>query len=232
MNERPLSLNAVMSLAAILGHKTETRRPVVIARNVLHDLEKRCRAIGAREAMEEFGYYRPGVRGNYGPPGTGLWLREPGRVGECLDDGHGYEISIQYLADKAWRTMPFPKRMLTPALPPWAYYCHGIPNGIFREAARYKSEVLEVRLELLQDITEEGARAEGAIDWWCGLSPDEQAKHFCGCSVSLDSDKEGPDPRDAFAMLWDSIYGKRPGLSWNCSPWVFVTGFKPMEPAA
>lgn len=32
--------------------------------------------------------------------------------------------------------------------------------------------------------------------------------------------------RDRFRVLWNRIYGRRPGCSWDDNPWVWVVGFK------
>lgn len=81
--------------------------------------------------------------------------------------------------------------------------------------------VLVVRAERLQDITEEGARAEGCPPC-IGIS---------ACGGGCDS-CPSHNPRQWYASLWNSIYGKRPGFAWEDCPWVFVTAFKPMEPRA
>ena len=39
----------------------------------------------------------------------------------------------------------------------------------------------------------------------------------------------GALPRIAFANLWDSIHGKRPGCSWDANPWVWAISFQRVE---
>lgn len=56
--------------------------------------------------------------------------------------------------------------------------------------------VESVRAERVQDITEDDARAEGVQ------------------TVA------------EFAVLWDSIYGGKPGLHWDANPWVWVYEFR------
>lgn len=75
--------------------------------------------------------------------------------------------------------------------------------------------VESVRAERVQDITEDDARAEG-VDTDCpiGYIPAYQA---------------GPHSY-VFAQLWDSIYGCKSGLRWDDSPWVWVYGFRRMDP--
>lgn len=94
-------------------------------------------------------------------------------------------------------------------------------------AARTFMRVTDVRVERIQDISDDDAKTEGALDWFYALSPDEQAKHFCDCSVALDGDKDGPDSRDAFAMLWDSL--AKPGTTWADNPLVWAYSFERCE---
>lgn len=85
-----------------------------------------------------------------------------------------------------------------------------------REAARIFLRVTDVRVERLQDITEEQARAEGAID----------NRHFLH---SPDNEYETlHSAREHFAGIWDStikpadhdLYG------WDANPWVWVIEFE------
>jgi hypothetical protein len=77
-----------------------------------------------------------------------------------------------------------------------------------RWASRLTLEVVSVRVERLQDITEADAEAEG-------LARNE------------DFDR-GPyaNAREEFAQLWNSINGKR--APWVSNPWVWVITFKPL----
>ncbi len=84
-----------------------------------------------------------------------------------------------------------------------------------KEAARIWLKVMDVRVERLQDITEEQAQAEG-------------------CSSGM---LTGPcSARWKFEELWNSTL-KKPDLdlySWDANPWVWVIEFerceKPEEP--
>ena len=125
----------------------------------------------------------------YGQPGDRLWVRET--WAPSLVEGAIYRATSK----------ANPIR--------WAPSIH-MP----RWACRLVLEVLTVRVERLQDITEEGAKAEGvSLDWY-----HRDAGH--GYYESY---------RDGFECLWNSIYGKRPGLAWEDNPWVWVTGFRKME---
>ncbi|EOT6765125.1 hypothetical protein ACOA15_002383 [Klebsiella oxytoca] len=89
-----------------------------------------------------------------------------------------------------------------------------------RAASRILLEITDVRVERLNAISEEDARAEGIIDGGC-LNCGEPEP--CGCA------NPEPDATDAFAYLWQSIYGQE---SWNANPWVWVIEFKRVEGGA
>ncbi|ENZ7751176.1 hypothetical protein U4L13_07675 [Klebsiella pneumoniae] len=89
-----------------------------------------------------------------------------------------------------------------------------------RWASRILLEITNVRVERLNGISEEDARAEGIIDGGC-LNCGEPEP--CGCA------NPEPDATDAFAYLWQSIYGQE---NWNANPWVWVISFKRIEGGA
>lgn len=96
-----------------------------------------------------------------------------------------------------------------------------------RVAARIWLEVLEVRLQLLQDITQDDAKAEGAFSGNYGpYAANWSMVPVTGTEQCLGS------PQMAFANAWNCIHG---GEHWNCksgpSPWdlnphVFVVTFR------
>jgi hypothetical protein len=83
-----------------------------------------------------------------------------------------------------------------------------------RKAARLFLEVKGVRIERVQDITEEDARAEG-VDGGCLTCGESEP---CGCNNPC------PDCRDAFIWLWNHLNSKR-GYPWDSNPYVYVYEF-------
>lgn len=79
-------------------------------------------------------------------------------------------------------------------------------------------EITDVRIEQLQDISEEQARAEGITDGGCTSCGNNEP---CGC------DTPSPSAVDSFFYLWDSIYGNG---SFTANPWVWVVEFKRVTP--
>jgi hypothetical protein len=83
-------------------------------------------------------------------------------------------------------------------------------------AARTWLEVTGVRAERLQEITEEGAIAEGVPPW----DFDPQQPMTTG-ELGADSPYRG-----GFAVVWDDINEKH---TWKSNPWVWVYQFKLLE---
>ena len=83
-----------------------------------------------------------------------------------------------------------------------------------RWASRLTLRITSVRVERVQDITEEDARAEGASRSHQGDRP-----HFSRHPVPNDTHRLG------FVHIWDSINAGR-GFGWDANPWVWVIGFE------
>lgn len=84
-----------------------------------------------------------------------------------------------------------------------------------REAARIFLKVTNVRVERVQDITEEDAKAEGCITFMEKIG-DGKSKDVLEFDLTA---------RDAFVELWNNINAKR-GYSWDTNPWVWVYEFE------
>jgi hypothetical protein len=82
-----------------------------------------------------------------------------------------------------------------------------------RWASRITLEIAAVRVERLQDISEDDARAEGITDGGC-LN--------CGNPEPCECASPEPSARDAFCYLWHQIHGCN---SWHTNPWVWVVEF-------
>ena len=170
-----------MVQAILEGRKTQTRRVV------------KPQPIGERLALDmwEDGIVR---QCPYGLPGDRLWVRETfarfeGDSPNDFETGDGwiYRASVQPEHDDGIK---------------WRPSIH-MP----REASRILLEITDVRIERLQEITEEDARAEG-----------EKADVFLGDTATAIV---------PFALRWDDIYG--PGV-YAMNPWVWVITFKRIQP--
>lgn len=245
MKERGMIFNGEMVRAILDGRKTQTRRimkpqpepcprgghwwPSNVFKTMLH----------VEEEMQNVKGGWGGLVGDacpFGDVGDRIWVRETwGVVSHAFsDDG----LMIDWVPDRpttAIHEMPFGN----------GYYSgHAIyaADGDFtwgdddgyedgrscwkpsihmpKAASRILLEITDVRVERLNAISEEDARAEGIIDGGC-LNCGEPEP--CGCA------NPEPDATDAFAYLWQSIYGQE---SWNANPWVWVISFERIEGGA
>jgi hypothetical protein len=132
----------------------------------------------------------------YGVPGDQLWVRETFNVG-WLDGG-----KVLYRADGGSA-----KDAGYPHEPTWR-------PSIFmpRACSRITLELTEVRVQRLQEISEEDALAEGTGDW-------AMESNAIITSVTM---------RNAFSKLWDFINKKR-GFGWDVNPWVWALTFRRLE---
>ena len=84
-----------------------------------------------------------------------------------------------------------------------------------RSFSRILVEITSIKVERLQEISEEDAQAEGCVN---------------NVRLAANSlDYTGHYARDRFITLWDSINGKNEAHSWQANPWVWVVEFKRLE---
>jgi len=185
---KPIIFSTPMVQAILDGRKTQTRRVVKIngcpITSPKESLELTKEGLIYHSFCSMSGYYKPLCQ-----PGDILWVRETWLK---ADDGYYYKADIK---------VPSESENLRKT------YGYKWRPSIFmpREAARIFLLVKDVRVERLQDITEEDAIAEG-IRIGIGGEP------YFSC-------------RDAFVALWNSINTKR-GYGWDTNPWVWVYEFE------
>lgn len=88
-----------------------------------------------------------------------------------------------------------------------------------KEAARIWLKVTDVRIERLQDVTEDGAKAEGAIDNRGFIhSPENEYDRI-------------HTAREHFIKIWNSTIKKFDidRYGWDANPWVWVIEFERCE---
>lgn len=146
----------------------------------------------------------------YGQPGDILWVRESW----CLKTPYGPED--YYFGYKAGDTGVMIKAS--------EKYDYKSPDVYFpsihmpKEACRIKLLVKSVRVERLQDITEQDAIAEGVSRY--PKSPIYGYKNY------QDSDGYFLTAKESFKSLWQSINGPD---SWDANPWVWVVEFERVQ---
>ena len=221
MKARPILFKPDMVRAILDGRKTQTRRivkPLAGAgwrpETAHGDALRLGKITSPHPKKGRFGLFmrreiHPGS-GKYehdlvpcpcGAPGDLLWCRETWQVSEFPD----YEPPMYLYAANPSDHSELRERGLS-----WRPSIH-MP----RHASRLTLEITDVRVERLQDISEEDARAEGIVDGGC-LNCGEPEP--CACA------EPAPDARDAFIHLWRSINGEE---SWTANPWVWVVEFHP-----
>lgn len=227
MTERGMIFNGEMVRAILDGRKTQTRRIMKIQPE--HSGFGLRRVIDSKNGSDDGKYFWSlsdacglKIRSKsftcpFGSVGDRIWVREAFRVHSRATD----VATLVYKASErnSWteQTNRVPVSVCNkPATPEkWTPSLH-MP----RWASRLLLEITDVRVERLNAISEEDARAEGIIDGGC-LNCGEPEP--CGCA------NPEPDATDAFAYLWQSIYGQE---SWNANPWVWVIEFKHVEGGA
>ena len=208
MTDRPIIFSAPMVRALLDGRKTQTRRvlkrqPKVLKNGIWYRPYPVLRPLqwsylhGDKVAGFVDVSYAPGDR---------LYVRE-----QCATWGRGperepVEFPVAYAADDTeWDDIKHDARnsktgdewKIRPSIhmPRWA--------------SRLTLTVTDVRVQRLQEISQDDAKAEGIASsrggWWSGA--DGQA---------------GDTPRAAFALLWNSLHG--PG-AWAENPWIVALTF-------
>lgn len=206
MKERPILFSGPMVRAVLDGRKTMTRRVVdPDLAGMLEDGCASCEQVIETDATPMGGL--PAMRFcPYGLPGDHLWVRET--FAFCDNCGH-----LNFAA-----TVNRPRNCLAcdDFIGPWK-------PSIFmpRAESRITLGLVDVRVERLQEISEDDARAEGAEPYngRLGLTLPSGA-------VDVDS---GPY-REGFALLWNGLNERR-GFPWKRNPWVWVMVFKAVASA-
>lgn len=218
MKDRPILFSGPMIRALLEGRKTQTRRIVKPQPNCKpHLLVVRDR-LSAMWGVPET-HSNEVVPCPYGQPGDLLWVRETWAMESnlCYQDvydkpgnplgpvrWHGNEEEGRWFDCPRYRASEPETLLVTPddesgEKMRWKPSIH-MP----RWAARLTLELTDVRIERVQDISEEDAQAEGVI-----LRP-TPVHRFA-------------DHRIAFTVLWESINGP---TAWNLNPWVWALTFR------
>ncbi|AMV20444.1 hypothetical protein [Planctomyces sp. SH-PL14] len=154
----------------------------------------------------------------YRPDGH-FWMKEP-----CWQHGHNYrhdfgesgEWEICWSGDRQVRFDEPPKA----EGPGWdRVQWKKIPSiHMPRWASRLTLEITGIKVERLQDISEEDAIAEG-------IEPVRQIWKLYGKREQWEAEATG-QPIKSFLSLWESINGDG---SWALNPWIWAIDFKRIE---
>lgn len=204
MNEKPILFKADMVRAILDGRKTQTRRILKVQPDEYAVMAGPGTCELVHDSSEEM-FNSEQLACPYGHPCDRLWVRETWRH---LDGGAVYDAAGGIVDSFEPETI---YRASKPnSYGPWRPSIH-MP----RWASRIQLEITGIRVERLQDISEEDAIAEG-------IEVDE-----CGHAIRKDDQVAWGSAKGAYAELWESING--PG-SWDVNPWVWVIEFRRIKP--
>lgn len=218
---KPILFNAEMARAILDGRKTCTRRlvkpqpdekhtfPLGFVTDSTEKKEVGCFGFGINEYGGSIQYAKSPYQS-----GDTLYVRETvwQKTGHYLDvDGETKAVwcnEFKYVAsDEKPETG-------------WNYSWAKRPSiHMPKEAARIWLKVTDVRVERLQEITEDGAKAEGAIDNRGFIhSPENEYDRI-------------HTARDHFIKIWNSTIKKSDldRYGWGANPWVWVIEFERCE---
>ncbi|EPK5021541.1 hypothetical protein V3396_06605 [Pseudomonas aeruginosa] len=205
--ERPILFNEQMVRAILEGRKTVTRRVMKPQPDFLGSMVDPNTPFKTLDAGLHARITCP-----YGEPGDRLWVREAWAADAQVDAIAPRDLSQ---GEPIWYPADFSVRQTG---------CSMISKGrgrpsihMPRWASRVLLEITAVRVERLQDISEEQALAEGVHG-----EPCDHARQACsdiGCW--------GDTAKGAFGFLWEQLNGAG---AWQANPWVWVVEFKRVTP--
>lgn len=191
--EKPILFSGPMVRALLEGRKSQTRRLIntkATARGgpYLFDgswTDSYVMDPGNASRRERSYPYRIGDR---------LWVREAlTRSGGYISYAADFKVRRPYtIWPHTWKQDPRPSIHMP------------------RNLSRLTLTVTDVRVQRLQEISEEDARAEG-LSW---VAP--------SWGIPGMPETWGADPRAAFSTLWNSLHGSD---AWSANPWVVAVSF-------
>ena len=209
--ERPIVFSGEMVKAILAGEKTQTRRivkpqPLEAGFGISAEVHPYCTGTAWPLAYYE---RRAGVWNSskplicpFGQAGNVLWVREV-----TFSDG----AELYYLADGDCCTQ-------IPECQCWDVGKPKIKPSIFmlKKFCRIRLKITNIRIERLQDISEDDAKAEGVTPFEgdCGY-PDSFGCECCYTATMM------------FENVWQRINGKK--YPWEANPWVWVIEFEKIE---
>ncbi|HDY86590.1 MAG TPA: hypothetical protein ENH82_00570 [bacterium] len=203
MKERPILFSGEMVRAILDRRKTQTCRVIKGIDGVWKSIEENHSEVEPNKAFiqNQYGDYSD-MPCPYGKPGDRLWMRErfllsTGEFAPTLEEEMSKKPIPMYYADDNPRYRDKDKWKPSIHMPRWA--------------SRILLEIVDIRVERLQDIGMKDIIAEG-ID----------GEHRKGRMASIEQ------LRSRFRNLWDSINKKR-GYGWAANPWVWKISFKVLD---
>ena len=234
---KPILFTDEMVRAILAGLKTKTRRPLKPQPD--DDAKIMIGEMGSSKGVAFIGNSTSGghvtrIVSPYGQVGDRLWIRETFCLEHQVESDQPPPFTdgrpILYLRDgiecskeeaEIWLQ---PHYRATDPTPELAYEdSDGEPTVRWkpaihmpRWASRITLEITDIRIERVQEITEEEARAEGVLPCPHPLSKDDEC---------LDCYLDAGEYVCSFLNLWNRLYAKK-GLGVDVNPWVWVITFR------
>ncbi len=219
MNEKPILFSGEMVRAILEGRKTQTRRVMKV--------QPDCKGVLGTTPAGDLIYHWPHNEKQIYyckfPYDHRLWVRENFSIEKIAWNGESMccdrvvwkaDRCAQYYLNGSTVSSPFylPSKY-EPFRAKWKPSIH-MP----RWASRLLLDVVRVRVERVQDITRDDAKAEGVSGVW--VNPPANEQHYQRVMLN---------PYVAnYSVLWDEINGER-GFGWDVNPWVWVLEYFPYE---
>ena len=204
MKERPILMCGEMVRATLEERKTKTRRivhPRKMLAGYVRTLELQCMlddVASFKNCMDESVM----IHCPYGMKGDRLWVRET--FSPCTHKPNCGGVYFRADGDHnsganhgPWKPSIF--------MPRWA--------------SRITLEIVSVKVERVQEISEEDAVSEGVTPPKTPITEPDGSQHMAW----------GYEYRYGFEKLWNGINAKR-GFGWDVNPWVWVVEFKRVTP--
>jgi len=191
-----------MVQSIIAGSKTQTRRVVKPPKEFIGDW-----------FLQHVNFVRSRVNCPFGEIGDVLWVRET----FCPTGSNEYlhiETNLPFFYKADVKEVEFAKEMMPNYGWKWK-------PSIFmpKDAARIWLKITAIRVERLNDISDEDAKNEG-------IKLSEHSSENVDLWYRYDDGSYTFLPQTSFRTLWESINGKD---SWNSNPWVWVIEFERIE---
>ena len=223
MRERPILFNTEMVKAILDGRKTCTRRVIKFPDGMTgHPIGKAGDSSNPLGVMYPGGIKRPPYQ-----PGDILYVRETFTWCPCWDCGldttpDGCKNPVIYDFKKKEHGCYMYRASCEDSKYSSADTWHPSIH-MPKEAARIFLKVTNVRVERLQEITDDGCIAEGVYP-----SPCRKCNATFGCDTCSD---EGYHETDGFSELWNSTIKKSDldRYGWDANPYVWVIEFERCE---
>lgn len=249
---RPIPFHKDMVLALLAGTKTQTRRLVKPQRGkqskwltpglvqqvpggyminggwqMFHPKAGTTHTVDGLTVNESADSPLSWIKCPYGEPGDRLWVKETWLRGYryvggdmiCTDEnGNDLEPEVFYKATDDNFVWHDDDGSPTETVP-WKS-----PRFMPRWASRIELEIVSVRVERLNEISEADAEAEGVKTWSDHVSKDSEGAYGLLGLMLMRSPYS-----NQYRALWESINGKG---SWQDNPYVWVIEFKQVPPSS